>query len=36
MAHPLLGHDESLVEDARNCTEFIRLGFDDVLIGMGR
>lgn len=36
MAHPLLGHDESLVEDAKNCTEFIRLGFDDGLIGMGR
>lgn len=35
-AHPLVGHDESLVQQAVSCTELIHLGLEDILIGTGR
>ena len=34
-AHPLLGGDEELIEAVLPHVELIKLGFDDVLIGMG-
>lgn len=35
-AHPLFGEDEALIADAAECAELVHLGFDDLLIGMGR
>ena len=35
-AHPLMAQEEQLIAEAAECSELVQLGFDDLLIGMGR
>lgn len=35
-AHPLMAQEEQLIAEGAECSELVQLGFDDMLIGMGR